>query len=44
MRSGGLRFANPPYGLSLSFKGLGEDETLATAKGFDWKAMRAALK
>lgn len=34
----------PAAALSLAFKGLGEDEALTTAKGFDWKAMQAALK
>ncbi|MGP9809941.1 hypothetical protein ACTZWT_00365 [Rhodopseudomonas sp. NSM] len=34
----------PAAALSLAFKGLGEDEALTTAKSFDWKAMRAAVK
>jgi hypothetical protein len=34
----------PAAALSMAFKGLGEDEALTTAKGFDWTAMRAAVK
>ncbi|KIZ39978.1 MULTISPECIES: hypothetical protein [Rhodopseudomonas] len=34
----------PTAALSLAFKGLGDDEALATAKTFDWKAMQAAVK
>ncbi|PPQ42853.1 hypothetical protein [Rhodopseudomonas palustris] len=44
-KSGTILIAlGPAAALSLAFKGLGEDEALATAKGFDWAAMRAAVK